>query len=178
MKIAYMKFAFICVAIVSCFVLPLGALDDKAIIEATISAVPAQAPTQEREKIQPGSTMLLKIALKNVGSVPSAPGEIFVRFAFPKPLVNHPQSILYESEKIALPSLLPGNETIISFTKPHTWQTVFDFVRDDWGMRSYQAIVNINGEEKIIATMPISFSAYYYAGPNSQSPIQVPSATH
>ncbi len=49
-----------------------------------------------------------------------------------------------------------------------------DYIRDDWAMREYRAIINVERIEKMIGTRAIAFSAYYYEGHSRPRAVDVP----
>ena len=108
--------------------------------------------------------------MKNVGTEVSAPGTIYVRYAFLEPFHQHEQSILFQTEKLTLPSIAPGNEIELAFSQAHQLPSVFDYIREDWPMRQYEARVNIGGKEETIGRVALSVSAHYYQGPTHLIP--------
>lgn len=170
-----MKNLFIFSVILSLLISILNGEEGKAILQGKIQTTTLSPANQTPGRIQPGSTISIKVKVKNSGLQSSAPGKIFARFALPKPLEKHTRSTLYESEIKDLPSISPGEEIEITFAKPHKWPSLYDYIREDWGMRQYQALININDHEEMIGKMPIAFSAYYYEGPSDEVPSLVPS---
>jgi hypothetical protein len=152
----------------------------EATLQATISVVTTgQRPENSIEnfgKIQPGSKIKLSVTVKNIGTAPNAPGKLWVRFMFPEPLASQPNSLLFQTEEGAVPSITPGQEVVITLQMDQNWPSLFDFIRHDWGMRQFQAVMNIDGAEKILGTLSILFSAYYYEGPNKEISTVVPVA--
>jgi len=145
-----------------------------AILEAEIMTMPFHSYGAIPDRIQPGSQVKLSLKIKNVGNEENAPGTIYIRFLFAKPLETQKNSLLFNTEKLTLPPIKPGEEVTLAFSKMHKWPSVFDFVRDDWAMRRYQAVATIDGREYVIGSRSIAFSAYYYEGPNKRIPISVP----
>lgn len=129
-------------------------------------------PLQEDQsnKIQPGTPVSIKVVIENKGTVANPPGKIFIRYAFAKPLHQNESSNLFVSELKDLPAIEPGKEVEISFATPHQTPSVSDFIRNDWALRDYQAVVKINNEEQVIGTVAMTFSAYYYPGVSKQYP--------
>lgn len=167
------KIAYFFVMILSfCFSLAADA-DGAATLQAKIHTTAVMPPPSQTVVIQPGSSVLLKTVVTNVGNKANAPGEIFIRFQFPEPLHHHSESLLFETEKQPLPSLLPGEQTEIPFAKLHVWPSLFDYIRDDWGMREYQVIAKVGEAEQKIGKLLITFSAYYYEGPSIEIPTPV-----
>lgn len=126
-------------------------------------------------KIQPGSQIKLAATVKNTGTEPNAPSKMSIRFIFPEPLSKQPNSMLFETEAMSVPSITPGQEVVINFPTDQNWPSLFDFIRHDWGMRQFQAVMKVNGEDKILGTLSVLFSAYYYQGPNKEvsTPVEV-----
>jgi len=135
-------------------------------------------------KIQPGTPVKLLVTVSNQGKAPSAAGELYVHYAFAKPLDREVNSLIFQTEKKPLPVIEPGQQTTIEFSTTHTSPALFDFVREDWPLREYQAIAMIDHEEKLLGTLAITFSAYYYPGIRKEFPTyvkseqQVPVLTH
>ena len=128
----------------------------------------------EGGKIQPGTPVSLSATIKNIGEQTNAPGNIQLQFLFPKPLDKQPNSLIFETEKQPLPSIDPGKELVITFTTQHQLPSLFDFIRNDWGMRQYQALISIDNHPQIAGTLSVTFSAYYYQGPSQEIPVEVP----
>ncbi|MGA8165121.1 MAG: hypothetical protein WB791_08885 [Waddliaceae bacterium] len=149
-----------------------------ALLQAAINANALEPPKQPSEKVIPRTEMRLSAIVKNVGDVPSAPGRVFVQFGLPKPMDANPESVIFKTERVNLPSIEPGQYLVINFSKYHQWPSMFDFIRNEWAMREYQAIVDIDGKEAIAGTRLISFSAYYYEGRASEIPVRVTSANY
>jgi len=148
-----------------------------AALQAIIQANPVPASPENAEKIYPGTSIKLTATINNLGTKRSAPGKAFIQFSFPKPLDTHEKSLLFQTEEVTLPSIPPKGSVELTFSTTHRWPTLFDFVRDDWGMRSYQLRANINEVEKVLGTLAISFSAYYYATPAHPLPTSMPEAS-
>lgn len=122
---------------------------------------------QSPEKLSPGNRITPKAQIRNSGKQTSLPGAVFVRFAYPAPFEKEKGSVLYLSETTAIPALEPGKDHTLSFSTPQQLPTLYEFVRDDWGMRKYEVVYVQDGKETIIADLPLTFSAYYYTGPNA-----------
>lgn len=134
-----------------------------AIITGSLKLQPERLiSTDEPSKIQPGTAVKLLLEIKNSGHAPSPAGEIYVRFAFAKPLDTRPNSVIFKTEKVALPSLAPGETKEISFTATHLIPSVTDFIRNDWPMREYEAIYIADNTEHVMAILPLTYSVYYY----------------
>lgn len=123
------------------------------------------------DKIRPNSKIKLTAEVKNVGDQLSHPGEIQIRFVFPHPLDKNPQSLLFQTEKAALSPVEPGQKVVINFETPQHVPSLFDFIRGDWAMREYQAVISIDGIEGVTGTRAITFSAHYYQGPSREKPV-------
>lgn len=155
----------------------LSAIEYKAVLQAKIHAISDRSHELKTTKIQPGSTIKFEAEIKNVGNLPSAAGNAFIRFAMTEPLEDLLESRIFQTEPLPLPSIMPGQVVVLKFTKEHQWPTLHDFIRQNWNMRHYQAIVQVGQEkqEKVIGYLPIFFSAYYYEGPQQVAPAEVPS---
>ncbi|KIC76921.1 hypothetical protein DB41_DS00020 [Neochlamydia sp. TUME1] len=147
----------------------------KAILQAHLHAASTNPSDIKTMKIHPGSTVTLQAEIKNVGNLPSAPGKVYIRFVLIEPLEDLLQSRTFHTESILLPSLYPGQVTVVKFMKEHQWPSLQDFIKQNWNMRHYQAVVKIDGEkeEKVIGYLPIFFSAYYYEGHHREVPREV-----
>lgn len=141
-------------------------------LQASIKII---APGDDPAKVQPGSSVKLSAIVKNIGDKVNQAGTIYIRFSFLKPLDGEPRSVLFETEKKALPSIPPGGEKEIEFTKVHQWPSVFDYIRDDWHMRQYEAVIDIKGKTQVIGRAAVSVSAKYYHGPSHEIPAEVQS---
>lgn len=142
----------------------------EAILQGTIEIRPSAASLADKEKIQPGTAIKISVNVQNVGDFPSEPGEIFIQYGLAKPLHKEEGSVLFETEKKILPVIEPHQSVVITFDQSHSTPTLLDFVRDDWALREYQAVVNVNQETKMIGTLALTFSAYYYPGVVKQFP--------
>lgn len=140
-----------------------------ALLQAKIKAVSLEKSSGKQGKVEPGAQVKLSAVIKNVGDQPNAPGEFFVRFAFPKILKREEDHFFYQTEKVALPSIEPGDFITINFSTLHQWPSLFDYIRHDWAMREYEAFVVIHNQEQLIGTTSIAFSAYYYEVPKEKA---------
>lgn len=128
------------------------------------------------EKILPRSPIALKAKVKNTGSKANAPGTIYARFAFLEPLDSHQNSVLFQTDKVPLRSINPGEEFEILFKTPHLWPSFFDYIREDWPMRQFEAVAVIDGKEQVIGASAVCISAHYYQGPSDEISKQVSEA--
>lgn len=143
----------------------------ETILEATIELFPAQS--EKTPTILPGSLLNLKALVKNSGTKKSTPGSLFIHFVLPSPLDKEKKSLLFKTEILELPSLAPQETVIISFKTPQQLPNVQNFIRNDWPMHQYQAIL-ISGERTfLIGTRTLTFSAHYYQGPAHELPTKI-----
>jgi len=149
-----------------------------AVLEGLIEITAVKSSREDAEKIVAGTEVNLSVKIKNVGSRPSAPGETLIRFGFTKPMDTHFKSVIFETEKLPLPALDPDQQVEIQFTTPHLWPSFPDFIKNDWPMRQYQAVVEIDHHAAVIGTKAVTYSAYYYAGHAEELPTQVPSTAN
>lgn len=148
--------------------------EQEAVLQAAVIIKPQDQPTQfQSDKIQPGHSVKISALIENKGSERSPSGQIYVRYALAKPLDKDPNSVIFETEKIQLPMIEPGNAVEITFEKTHQLPSLPDFIRHDWGMREYQAVVNVAQQEKVIGSLAITFSAYYYSGIRKEIPARI-----
>lgn len=149
--------------------------ENKAILSAQVELLPSQISNNNPKIIQPGIPITVAVKISNTGTESSEVGIFFVRFAYPQELRDKPQSELFVTEKISLPSIAPGKEASIIFNKQQPTPSLFDFIRQDYGMRQYQAVAVIENKEYIIGNETLTFSAHYYQGPASEINLAVPS---
>jgi hypothetical protein len=149
----------------------------KAVLKARLHVVSTNPQEVKTAKINPGSTINLEAEIKNIGNQPSAPGTIQIRFVMMKPLEDLLENRTYRTESLPLPVIYPGHVAVIKFTKSHQWPTIHDFVKQNWNMRHYEAVIRIEGEkeDKVIGYLPIFFSAHYYEGLSHEAPAEVQS---
>jgi len=143
-----------------------------ALVEAQIHVDQGQEHGAEGGKFQPGFPVQIKAKVKNSGNAVTKANKIRVRYALPKPYSKNPNSILFETEVVDLAAMSPGEEKEVVFTKMHNLPVVADFVRYDWPMRQYQAILGEGDNEQIIGNLAITYSAYYYEGPGKALPVE------
>lgn len=135
-------------------------------IKGTVLIAPAKGG--DPQKIIPGSPVILKVQVRNAGSLPSPESALFIRYAYPAPLDQQTGSVLYTSETEPVPVLAPGESAVVSFSTPHQLPTLYEFIRNDWSMRKYEAVLTQNDKQVVIADLPLTFSAYYYSGPSTK----------
>ena len=141
-------------------------------LQAALTAVAVQ-PGKDPEKIQCGTPVKLCAKVKNVGTETTAAGTIYIRYAFLEPFHQYEQSVIFQTEKLSLPSICPGDEVELSFAQQHNVPCIFEYIREDWPMRQYEARVAIGGKEETIGRVALSVSAHYYQGPAHLIPKQV-----
>lgn len=146
-----------------------------SVLQGSIHIQPAQPiPGDETNKIQPGTPVKIVVTVENKSSHTSPSGQIYVRYAFAKPLDKEISSVIFETEKQPLPKIAPGHQIDITFNTPHQTPSLLDFVRNDWSIREYQAMTVIDDTEHTIGTLAITFSAYYYPGIKKEFPTKIP----
>lgn len=146
-----------------------------AILEATLNILPAKSTNDQEKNIQPGTPVIIAAVLKNVGTEANAPGIFYVRFLYPEPLNKQHSAVLFTTEKVDLPSIAPGDTAALVFKTPQPTPSLFDFIRQDWSLRQYEAVAAINEKEYILGNTKLTFSAYYYPGTPHEFPVVVPS---
>jgi hypothetical protein len=141
-------------------------------LQSTINLTPKRPPVAQPDKIIPSTKVMVSVMVKNVGDLTNSAGDIYVRFSLRPPHQNDPSSVIFETEKVKLPAIAPGEETEITFDTNQLLPTVFDFVRYDWAMREYEAIIEVDGKQAITGTRALAFTAYYYEGASESKPTQ------
>ena len=170
-----------CLFLLSTFFLlcsPFDTFADKAVFRTEINAHPYRNSHSTKDRVQPGTWMELEATVKNIGTAASEAGSIYIQYAFPSPLDKKHHSVIFETERVALPSILPDEQVTITFKKKHQWPTLFNFIRDDWAMREYQVVAEVGGRVQTIGSMAVAFSAYYYKGARKNKPVEVSSINH
>lgn len=151
------------------------AVKQGAILEATLNILPAKPGADENKNIQPGTPVIVAAVLRNIGTETNAPGVFYVRFLYPEPLNKQQGAVAFSTEKVDLPSIAPGGAASLVFKTPQATPSLFDFIRQDWSLRQYEAVAAINEKEYVLGNTRLTFSAYYYPGTPHESPVQVPS---
>lgn len=147
----------------------------QAILQGTIHIQPTVSHGNDQGvKIQPGTPVKLVVTVDNKGDQDNLPAELFIRYSFAKPLDNEKASIIFTTEKKPVPPIKPGESIDITFDTLHHSPSVIDFVKYDWPIREYQAILVTNHEEHLIGTLAMTFSAYYYPGVRREFPAKLP----
>lgn len=144
-----------------------------AVLQGAVSIQSVQPVDNIEGKIQPGTPVKINVVVENIGQKTSDSGQLAVRFSFPEPLDVQPKSQIFQTEKVEVPSLAPGQKTTLTFTKTQQLPSILDFVREDWSMREYQAILTMKDKNYIIGVLPIAISAYYYPGMMKEMPTRV-----
>lgn len=125
-------------------------------------------------KFQVGTSLSFGCKIKNLGVQKSPAGQLEIRFQYPASLRDQPNSLLFKTETIEIPSIAAGEQLIVQFKGTQTLPNLFDYIRNDWGMREYQAILTVDQKEYIIGTASLTFSAYYYEAPARKTATSVP----
>jgi hypothetical protein len=146
----------------------------ESLLQGELFLEPVQPLKDHPEGVQPGKTTKFKLVLQNKGPGVSPAGEVFVQFGLAKPLENQADSVLFHTEKAAVPALASGEKKEVIFSTTHQLPCLFDFVRNDWLLREYQAIFAFDRQEKVVAILPLTFSAYYYPGVQREMQTSLP----
>lgn len=145
----------------------------QAILQGTIHLKPTVTlGADQTVKIQPGTGVKLVVSVENKGDQESPPAQLFIRYSYAKPLDNEAHSVIFSTERKTVPPIQPGQSTDISFDAVHQTPSLIDFVKYDWPIREYQAILVTNHEEHLIGTLAMTFSAYYYPGVRRELPVK------
>ncbi len=147
----------------------LHAESDSASLLATI-----QFSGSSQTKFQVGTPISFACKVKNLGVKASPAGRIWIQYQFPKQLDQMPDSQLFKTEDLELPSIPAGEQILVQFKATQTLPNLFDFIKNDWAMRQYQVVLKAEQEEYIIGFANLTFSAYYYEAPQKQIPTVVP----
>lgn len=152
--------------------------EKNALLDAKVVLLPAEPTASDARIITPGSAIIVSAKITNTGTEYNEQGYFFVRFTYPNPLAGQLKSELFTTEKVPLPSIAPGREATINFVSSQKSPSLFDYIRQDYGMRQYQAVAVIDHKEYVIGNATLTFSAYYYAGPHHEIRTTVPVADH
>lgn len=147
---------------------------ESPVLQASIAMAPAWPPNSQKDTMQPGMPALLRTMIKNVGTIANREGEIFIRFTLPKALAKIAKGLSFETEKEPLPHLQPGELREIFFKTPQPLPDIVEFLKNDWAKHLYEAVVRFGGEEFVIGSGTITYSAHYYLGPGVLLPTAVP----
>jgi len=147
-----------------------------AILEAIVNILPSKPIEANPHVIQPGTDVQIQVIVKNTGDAPSAPGSLFARFRLPENFKKTVNDVVYNSEHITIPSIDPGKTLEITFRAEHLTPSLLEFVRADWGMRQYQAVLRIDGQDYVLGHGSLTFSCYYYPTTPQEEPTSVPVA--
>lgn len=146
----------------------------QSILQGTIHIQPTVSHGSDQAvKIQPGTAVKLVVAVENKGDQANPPAELFIRYSFAKPLDKEENSVIFSTEKKPIPPIQPGQSFDISFDTVHLSPSLIDFVKYDWPIREYQAVLVTNHEEHVIGTLAMTFSAYYYPGVRREFPAKL-----
>ncbi len=133
-----------------------------------------QFSSDSEAKYQIGTPLSFGCKVKNLGLNKSSPGKLWIQFQYPKDLKDKPNSLLFKTEVQDIPSIAPGDQLLVQFKTTQTLPNLFDFIKNDWAMREYQAVLEVDGKEYVIGSANLTFSAYYYEAPQRQAPTAVP----
>jgi len=145
-----------------------------AILEAIVNILPSKPMEANPKVIQPGTDVQIQVTVKNIGDIPSAAGTLFARFRLPEGFKQKVNDIVYNSEYVNVPSIAPGKTLELTFKSKHLTPSLLEFVRADWGMRQYQAVIRIEGQDYVIGHGSLTFSCYYYPTTPQEEPTSVP----
>lgn len=125
-------------------------------------------------KFQIGTPLSFASKIKNLGVSKSPEGLLWIQFQYPDQLKDRPNSQLFKTEEVEIPSILPGEQLVVNFKATQTLPNLFDYIRNDWAMREYQVILKANDKEYVIGVGNLTFSAYYYEARQRQTPTTIP----
>ncbi len=148
-------------------------MDNRSILQADIQLTPNQG-SKDNEVVAPDTTIYVSAIVTNTGDDMSVEMPFFVRYAFPGPKDKLYKSEIFRTEEVMLPPIEPAKSVTITFTKTHRWPSIFEFIRKDWNLRQYQAIVEVEDKRFILGTAAIAFHMYYYPGPKHELPKELP----
>src|SRR2546423_520884 len=96
----------------------------EAILQGNIQIQTLLPVAGNGEKIQPGTPVKLKLEIENIGEAKNPSGEVYIRFAFAKPLEKEKNSVIFQTEKKALPSIEAGQKLEMTFDTQHQWPAI------------------------------------------------------
>lgn len=126
------------------------------------------------KKFQVGTPISFGCKIKNLGVQKSPEGKLWIQFQFPLELKDKPNSQLFKTEVLEVPSIPAGEQLIVKFKATQTLPNLFDYIKNDWAMREYEAVLQVGEQEHVIGIANLTFSAYYYEAPQRQSPTVIP----
>lgn len=160
---------YLLTAVILCLSSVVYAETNSASLLATVQFV-----SDTPEKFQVGSSLGFKCKVKNLGMKSSPEGKLWIQFQYPKPLDTQPDSQLFKTEIVDIPSIQPGEQFIAQFKATQVLPNLFDFVKKDWGMREYEVVFQREEKDYIIGSARLTFSGYYYEAPKRRNPVTVP----
>lgn len=127
-------------------------------------------------KFHAGTPLSFTCKIKNLGVQNSPAGKLRIEFQFPKELKDHANSLLFKTEELEIPSINPGDQLIVKFETTQTLPNLYDYIRNDWGMREYEAVLTVGepAKEYVIGAANLTYSFHYYEGPQKQTPTSIP----
>lgn len=146
---------------------------EKPMLSGTIEIQSNEGKVQAYQKIQPGTPIKFELNIENKGEGITPEGEVYIRYAFIKQLEHEPNNIVFQTEKVPVPSLKQGQNISIKFETSQQLPSLVDFIRYDYPMREYQAYFIKNDKEYLIGKLILTFSAYYYPSLRHEIPVVV-----
>lgn len=125
-------------------------------------------------KFQVGTPISFGCKIKNLGVQKSQEGKLWIQFQYPQELKDKVNSQLFKTEVLDIPSIAAGEQLLVQFKTTQTLPNLFDYIKNDWAMREYEAVLQMGDKEYVIGIANLTFSAYYYEAPQRQAPTTVP----
>ncbi len=127
---------------------------------------PGEATTEQ--KIIPCTPVRLEATVWNTGETPSLPGIVQVMYKLPDAPDGQKDPLFFETEKVPLSSLQPGEKKTVVFETVHTLPCLSDFIQEKWAKRAYElAFTPSNGLQEVLTNLKLTFSGYYYVSPST-----------
>lgn len=127
---------------------------------------PGEVMTEQ--KIIPCTPVRLEATIWNRGEMPSPDGVARVMYKLPVSEEDPKDPLFFETEKVSLTALQPGEKRVVVFEKAHTLPCLSDFIQEQWAKRAYELVfAPANGPNELLTTLKLTFSAYYYVSPST-----------
>lgn len=127
---------------------------------------PGEAMTEQQ--IIPCTPVRLEATIWNGGETPSLDGVVHVMYKLPVSLKEQKDPLFFETERVSLPALQPGEKRMVVFEKAHTLPCLSDFIQEKWAKRNYELVFTpSDGLKELLTILKLTFSGYYYVSPST-----------